>query len=95
MRGGGSSGAGAGDNGMTQTKTYSWDNRPRKTEEELSIKGLRDGAAAGKMPASVGKEQFIIHDCIDSNIYLCDATSTVTITECRGCRIFVSPVQGR
>jgi len=31
----------------------------------------------------------------DCNIYVCDQTSTVTIEECKGCRIFVSPIQSR
>lgn len=49
--------------------------------------------SVGKMPASIGQEQFLIQDCQDCNVYICDQTSTVTVEDCKGCRLFISPIQ--
>jgi protein XRP2 len=38
-------------------------------------------------------EQFVIQNCENSNIYLFDHTNTVTIDDCKMCKIFIGPTK--
>ena len=40
-------------------------------------------------------EQMIVRNCEDCCIYLFDHTNTVTIDDCKNCKVFVGPTQVR
>lgn len=44
---------------------------------------------------SVNGQQFIIEDCEDCDIFICDYSANVQIDYCKNCRIFVGPVESR
>ena len=38
-------------------------------------------------------EQFVIQNCENSNIFLFDYINTVTVDDCKGCKIFIGPTK--
>jgi hypothetical protein len=44
-----------------------------------------------KEPGQINGQMFIIEDCEDCDIYVCDYTAQVQIDFCKNCRIFVGP----
>ena len=38
-------------------------------------------------------EQFVIQNCENSNIYLFDHINTVTIDDCKNCKLFIGPTK--
>ena len=38
-------------------------------------------------------EQFVIQNCENSNIYLFDHINTVTIDDCKNCKMFIGPTK--
>jgi hypothetical protein len=44
-----------------------------------------------KEPGQIDGQMFIIEDCEDCDIYVCDFTAQVQIDFCKNCRIFVGP----
>ena len=49
------------------------------------------GQVCIKEPGQVNGQMFIIEDCEDCDIYVCDYTAQVQIDYCKNCRIFVGP----
>ncbi|XP_041367232.1 protein XRP2-like [Gigantopelta aegis] len=71
---------------------YSWDHREKKNIKDYTIENL-DNETAGRLPGSVGGEQFIIKNCKDSSIYVFDHSATISIDDCVNCNIFLGPVK--
>ena len=38
-------------------------------------------------------EQFVIQNCENSNIYLFDHINTVTVDDCKNCKMFIGPTK--
>mmetsp|Transcript_74018 Transcript_74018/g.120164 ORF Transcript_74018/g.120164 Transcript_74018/m.120164 type:complete len:402 (+) Transcript_74018:81-1286(+) len=49
------------------------------------------GQVCIKAPGEINGQMFIIEDCEDCDIYICDYTAQVQIDYCKNCRIFVGP----
>ncbi|DBA96359.1 TPA: hypothetical protein ACH3X3_002534 [Trebouxia sp. C0006] len=52
------------------------------------------GQTLTKEPGSVNGESFALKNLTDCTVYLLDYTSEVEVTDCRGCKIFIGPVDG-
>jgi len=70
-------------------KQYSWEKKKLDPKDFMFSK--LKGQVCIKEPGSINGQQFIIEDCEDCDIYLCDQTATVQIDCCKSCRIFVGP----
>eukprot|EP01112_Ceratiomyxa_fruticulosa_P016981 TRINITY_DN520_c0_g1_i1.p1 TRINITY_DN520_c0_g1~~TRINITY_DN520_c0_g1_i1.p1 ORF type:complete len:345 (+),score=71.30 TRINITY_DN520_c0_g1_i1:291-1325(+) len=75
-------------------KIYSWDKEKRNVDPADFIISKRTGETIVKAPGSIGGQQFVIEDCTDCKIFLCDYTDSVSIDYCTNCYIFVGPVGG-
>ncbi|KAJ1626288.1 tubulin binding cofactor C-domain-containing protein [Pavlovales sp. CCMP2436] len=53
----------------------------------------RQGEVFVKKPGSVAGQQFVIADCVDCDIFVCDHCEMVTIDRCQRCRIFIGPCE--
>jgi protein XRP2 len=53
----------------------------------------RTGEAFVKAPGTVNGQQFVIADCADCDIFICDHCEMVTIDRCTNCRIFIGPCE--
>ncbi|KAG8459470.1 hypothetical protein KFE25_012805 [Diacronema lutheri] len=53
----------------------------------------RSGETVVRAPGSIHGQQFVISDCTDCDILLCDHVEMVTIDRCNDCRIFVGPCE--
>eukprot|EP00744_Colponema_vietnamica_P003254 GILI01005012.1.p1 GENE.GILI01005012.1~~GILI01005012.1.p1 ORF type:complete len:359 (+),score=80.93 GILI01005012.1:183-1259(+) len=73
------------------SKQFSWDRRA-KNPEDFIIKGKRSETVI-RPPGSVMGEQFVIEDCQDCDIFVCDYSAAVNIDNCQNCRIFLGPVE--
>src|SRR5688572_16899859 len=47
----------------------------------------RSGVTLIKEPGQIDNQQFIIEDCNSSDIFLLDLIGSLTVDNCRGCRI--------
>eukprot|EP00727_Mastigamoeba_balamuthi_P006189 m51a1_g219 putative protein xrp2 (354) ;mRNA; f:41632-43191 len=52
------------------------------------------GQVLVRAPGSIAGQRFIVEECTDCDIWLCDHMSTITFDECRNCRVFIGPVEG-
>jgi len=82
----------AGDN-KEAPKEYSWDKQKAQFNAQDFIVSKKNGDLIIKEPGSVNGQQFIIEDCVDCDIFVCDYSASVTIDNCTNCRIFVGPVE--
>lgn len=55
------------------------------------VDGTVPGQVCIKEPGQINGQMFIIEDCEDCDIYVCDYTAQVQIDYCKNCRIFVGP----
>eukprot|EP01105_Mastigella_eilhardi_P000256 TRINITY_DN1032_c0_g1_i1.p1 TRINITY_DN1032_c0_g1~~TRINITY_DN1032_c0_g1_i1.p1 ORF type:complete len:288 (-),score=63.11 TRINITY_DN1032_c0_g1_i1:274-1137(-) len=51
-------------------------------------------ATVCKAPGSLAGQQFVIRDCEDCDIFVCDNSSCVTVDGCVDCRIFFGAIDG-
>lgn len=51
------------------------------------------GQVVVKEPGAIAGQQFVIANCTDCDIFLCDHCEMVTIDKCTNCRIFVGPCE--
>jgi hypothetical protein len=51
------------------------------------------GQTVVKRPGSINGQQFIVMDCEDCDIWVCDHCEMVTIDRSRNCRIFIGPCE--
>jgi len=56
-----------------------------------SLTKVRHAQVCIKAPGEINGQMFIIEDCEDCDIYICDYTAQVQIDYCKNCRIFVGP----
>eukprot|EP00743_Colponemidia_sp_Colp-15_P002028 GILK01002202.1.p1 GENE.GILK01002202.1~~GILK01002202.1.p1 ORF type:complete len:371 (+),score=71.20 GILK01002202.1:58-1113(+) len=73
-----------------QKKVYSWETRTKNPADYVLSK--RKGEVIVKEPGSIAGEQFVIEECEDCDIFLCDYSAAISIDYCTGCRFFVGPV---
>ena len=55
-----------------------------------------DGQKGGEVirkPGSIAGQQFQLKNSSDCNVYLYDWSNTVTIDDCKNCKIFLGPVK--
>lgn len=67
-------------------------NAPKLNPADFMLTKLQ-GQTIVRAPGSINGQQFIIEECEDCTIYLLDHTATVSIDDCRRCRIFVGPCE--
>jgi protein XRP2 len=48
-----------------------------------------------RLPGSIQGQQFIIEDCKNCDIFLCDNSAQITVDMCTNCRVFIGPCEGR
>lgn len=65
---------------------------PARKRTDFMAKQLQN-AFVLKQPGSLEGKQFMITDCNKCDIYIFDATATVTIDRCQDCRIFIGPCE--
>ncbi|CAG0915529.1 unnamed protein product [Notodromas monacha] len=70
---------------------YSWETRPKLDPAEYTFDSVCQDVV-GKLPGSIDGQQFIVQNCTDSMILLFDCIGSITIDDCRRCKIFVGPV---
>lgn len=70
---------------------YSW-NKKKPDPKDFMFSKLT-GQVCIKEPGSINGQMFIVEDCEDCDIYLCDYMATVQIDYCKNCRIFVGPTE--
>lgn len=75
-----------------QPKVYSWDKRPQVDMSKYMYDGLNN-ETVGKLPGALNGQQFMVQNCKNSNIYLFDHMSTVTVDDCSDCTFFIGPVK--
>ncbi|KAL0278149.1 UNVERIFIED_CONTAM: hypothetical protein PYX00_000055 [Menopon gallinae] len=75
-------------------KVYSWDLKKKNEDKNNFIIESLVNEERIELPGSVNGHQFLIQNCEDSSIYILDHTNTVTIYDCRNCKIILGPVKG-
>jgi len=73
-------------------KVYSWDNKPTDNSEYL-IENLNDQTVI-KAPGEISGNQFMVRNCQNCCIYLFDHINTITVDDCKQCKIFIGPTKG-
>lgn len=74
-------------------KQYSWDKK-KIDVAQYTIENKEGGEEVGRRPGQINGEQFMIKNCQDTSIFLFDHINTVTIDDCKQCKIFVGPTKG-
>lgn len=70
---------------------FSW-NKKKLDPKDYMFSNLK-GQVCIKEPGSINGQQFIIEDCEDCDIYICDNTAQVQVDYCKNCRIFIAPAE--
>ena len=70
---------------------YSWDNKPTDNSKYL-IENLNDQTVI-KAPGEISGNQFMVRNCQNCCIYLFDHINTVTVDDCKQCKIFIGPTK--
>eukprot|EP00928_Gymnodinium_smaydae_P054377 TRINITY_DN38161_c0_g1_i1.p2 TRINITY_DN38161_c0_g1~~TRINITY_DN38161_c0_g1_i1.p2 ORF type:complete len:354 (+),score=94.19 TRINITY_DN38161_c0_g1_i1:369-1430(+) len=97
--GGGGSGAAAQTGGGYkpikggEKKEYSWEKKKQGLDPKDFIISKREGEAVTKAAGSIDGQQFIIEECRNCDIFLCDFMATISIDHCENSRFFVGPVE--
>lgn len=68
---------------------FSWEKK-KPDPKDFMFSNLK-GQVCIKEPGQIDGQMFIIEDCEDCDIYVCDFTAQVQIDYCKNCRIFVGP----
>ncbi|XP_053647108.1 protein XRP2 [Cherax quadricarinatus] len=76
-----------------EPKSYSWDKKDRVNPADFTVENVSN-EEVGRLPGTIGGQQFIIQNCQASQIYLFDCINTITIDDCSDCIIFVGPTTG-
>ena len=74
-------------------KVYSWDNK-RTDNSEFLVENLTDKTVY-KYPGDINGNQFMIRNCQNSEIFLFDYMNTITLDDCKNCKIFIGPTKVR
>ena len=72
-------------------KVYSWDNK-RTDNSEYLIENLNDQTVI-KAPGEISGNQFMVRNCQNCCIYLFDHINTITVDDCKQCKIFIGPTK--
>ena len=75
----------------SKPKVYSWDTK-KVDLTQYSFENLQEQTVV-KAPGSIEGEQFMVRNCINCNIYLLDHINTITIDDCKNCKIFIGPTK--
>ena len=75
----------------SKPKVYSWDTK-KIDLTQYSFENLQEQTVV-KAPGSIEGEQFMVRNCINCNIYLLDHINTITIDDCKNCKIFIGPTK--
>ena len=75
----------------SKPKVYSWDTK-KVDLTQYSFENLQDQTVV-KAPGSIDGQQFMVRNCINCNIYLLDHINTITIDDCKNCKIFIGPTK--
>ncbi|XP_075528558.1 protein XRP2-like [Dermacentor variabilis] len=76
-----------------QSKTYSWDTKPRVDAANYTVENAIDTTVT-KCPGNVNGQQFVIRNCHNASLYVLDHINSVTIDDCTNCNIVLGPTQG-
>ena len=79
------------ENEVETPKVYSWDKK-KVDLSQYSFENLQDQTVV-KLPGSINGEQFMVRNCINCNIYLFDHINTITVDDCKNCKIFIGPTK--
>ena len=74
-------------------KQYSWDRLRVEVDLSQYIVDGQEGGQVVRRPGSVGGQQFVIRNSSNCCIYLYDWANTVTIDDCKHCKIFLGAVK--
>ena len=72
-------------------KVYSWDKK-KVDLSQYSFENLNDQNLV-KLPGTINGEQFMVRNCTNCNIYLFDYINTITVDDCKNCKIFIGPTK--
>ena len=72
-------------------KVYSWDKKKTDNSDYL-VENLTDQIIF-KFPGEISGNQFMIRNCQNSSIYLFDFINTITVDDCKNCKIFIGPTK--
>ncbi|KAJ1494748.1 tubulin binding cofactor C-domain-containing protein [Baffinella frigidus] len=70
---------------------FSW-NKKKPDPKDFMFSNLKNQVCI-KPPGSINGQMFIIEDCENCDIYICDHMAQVQIDYCKNCRIFVGPTE--
>ncbi|XP_070380821.1 protein XRP2-like isoform X2 [Dermacentor albipictus] len=76
-----------------QSKTYSWDTKPRVDAANYTVENAIDTTVT-RCPGNVNGQQFVIRNCHNASLYVLDHINSVTIDDCTNCNIVLGPTQG-
>lgn len=76
-----------------KNKETDWEKEKAKLNPEDFMVRKLNGQTIVKEPGSINGQQFIIEDCVDCDIFVCDYSASVTIDNCTNCRFFIGPVE--
>ena len=72
-------------------KVYSWDKK-RTDNTDYLIENLTDQTVI-KTPGQINGNQFMVRNCQNCSIYLFDHINTITVDDCKHCKIFIGPTK--
>ena len=72
-------------------KVYSWDKK-RTDSTDYLIENLTDQTVI-KTPGQINGNQFMVRNCQNCSIYLFDHINTITVDDCKHCKIFIGPTK--
>lgn len=75
-----------------EPKVYSWDKKPTNNAGDFLVENQTDQNITKK---EIKGNQFMIRNCTNCVISLLDHSNTVTIDDCKNCKIFVGPTKVR
>lgn len=70
---------------------YSWEKKAKDPKDFLLSK--LSGEKVLRQEGSIAGEMFLIEECKDCDIFLCDHMATIHVDMCDNCRIFVGPTE--
>uniref|UniRef100_A0A6U2EBU0 Protein XRP2 n=1 Tax=Hemiselmis andersenii TaxID=464988 RepID=A0A6U2EBU0_HEMAN len=68
---------------------FSW-NKKKPDPKDFMFSNLKNQVCI-KPPGAINGQMFIVEDCEDCDIYVCDNTAQVQVDYCKRCRIFIAP----
>ncbi len=76
----------------TQPKVYSWDKKKSDDTSDFLIEN-KDDLVLVKSPGEINGNQFIIRNCTNCHIFLLDHINTITVDDCKNCKIVIGPTK--